>query len=69
MDALLKAAPGGEAGAAAMSQLGTMAAAAGMFKKLGLSPAMVAQFVPLLTKFVGVKGGPEVAKLLAGVFK
>jgi hypothetical protein len=68
MDALLKAAPGG-AGGGALGNLGTMAAAAGAFKKLGLSPDMVAKFVPVLTKFVGGKGGADVAKLLAGALK
>jgi hypothetical protein len=67
MDALLKAAPAG--GGGDLSQLGTMAAAAGAFKKLGLDAGMVAKFIPALTKFVGGKGGAEVAKLLAAALK
>jgi hypothetical protein len=69
MDGLLKAAPGGEEAAKAGSKLGTMAAAAGAFKKLGMNAGMVAKFVPALTKFVGGKGGPEIAALLAGALK
>jgi len=49
--------------------LGGLASVAGSFQKLGLSPQMVAQFVPLITKFVEAKGGSGLAGLLAGVLK
>jgi hypothetical protein len=73
MDGLLKAAPstggltgmtGGLPGAAA-----GLAPAAAAFQKLGLSPEMVGKFVPVLTQFVGAKGGSNVASLLAGALK
>jgi hypothetical protein len=68
MDGLLKAAPA-MGGGGGMASLGTMAAAASAFQKLGLAPAMVSKFIPVLTNFVGAKGGPEVAKLLAAALK
>jgi hypothetical protein len=68
MDGLLKAAPAlGNVGD--MGKLGTLAAAAGAFKKLGLDAGMVSKFIPALTKFVGAKGGGGVANLLAGALK
>lgn len=75
MDGLLKAAPKasssglGSLGSALPGQAGALGAVAGQFKKLGLSPDMVAQFVPILTKFAESKGGPGVASVLAGAFK
>src|SRR5262245_45182668 len=78
MDGLLKAAPkskGGAAGAlgsvgsAIPGQAGGLASTAGAFKSLGLSPDMASKFVPIMTKFVGGKGGPNVGSLLAGVLK
>jgi hypothetical protein len=49
--------------------LGSLAAAAGPFKKLGMSPEMAAKFVPVLTKFVESKGGSGAASLLGGALK
>lgn len=49
--------------------LGGLAAVAGPFKKLGLSPEMAAKFVPILTQFVQSKGGASVASLLGGALK
>ena len=78
MGGLLKAAPkpqGGAAGALdSMSQMlpgkaGGLASVAGSFKSLGLSPQMAIKFVPIMTKFVNVKGGAGVADLLGGVLK
>jgi hypothetical protein len=66
MDGLLKAAPASGGGT---GSLGTMAAAAGAFQKLGLQPSMVGKFVPVLTSFVGSSGGADVAKLLTGALK
>ena len=73
MDGLLKAAPStgglsGLGGALPGASAG-LAPAAAAFQKLGLSPDMVGKFVPLLTKFVGAKGGTNVASLLAGALK
>lgn len=49
--------------------LGSLAAVAGPFKKLGLPPEMAAKFVPVLTQFVESKGGAGVGALLAGALK
>jgi len=79
MDDLLKAAPviGGGGGSDPLSQIGTMlpgkagtaAQVAGAFKQLGLSPEMAMKFLPIMTQFVKLKGGANVAGLLGGVFK
>jgi len=77
MGDLLKAAPklgGGsdplsQVGSALPGKAGTMAQAAGGFKQLGLSADMVTKFLPIMTQFVKVKGGANVAGLLGGVFK
>jgi hypothetical protein len=76
MDGLLKAAPKQESADAlgALSSMlpgkaGGLASVAGSFKSLGLSPAMALKFVPIMTKFVDVKGGASVGKLLAGALK
>jgi hypothetical protein len=78
MDQLLKAAPkptdGGGGALAAMGAMlpgkaGGLASVAGSFKSLGLSPDMAAKFIPIMTKFVNVKGGAEVASLLGGAWK
>ena len=76
MDLLLKAAPamggGGGATGAVVSQMaggGNLAAVAGAFNKLGLSPDMVSKAIPVLTQFVTKSGGADVGKLLAGVLK
>ena len=78
MGGLLKAAPKPKQGAAgALGTLGEMlpgkagglASVAGSFKSLGLSPEMAIKFVPIMTKFVNVKGGAGVADLLAGALK
>jgi hypothetical protein len=63
MDGLLKNAP--DVGGDKKGMLGAIRA----FKQLGLSPAMLTKFVPALTKFVGAKGGADVAKLLTGVLQ
>jgi hypothetical protein len=73
MDSLLKAAPALDPKASAVAALagsaGGIASLAGSFSKLGLSPDMALKAVPILTDFVGKKGGAEVGKLLAGVLK
>ena len=78
MDLLLKAAPqaSGAVGTSGISSLSNMAAAAGglgaaasAFSKLGLSPALVAKAIPILTSFVSKSGGANVAGLLAGALK
>jgi hypothetical protein len=51
------------------SKAAGLAAAAGSFSKLGLSPDMAAKAVPVLTKYVTKSGGADVAKLLAGALK
>lgn len=74
IDGLMKSAPASSAtknvpGLASLGGLGGLGSVAGSFQKLGLSPAMAAKFVPILTKFVESKGGSEVASLLAGALK
>jgi hypothetical protein len=79
MTGLLSAAPAvsDNGAAAALSKVagttGTkaagLAAVAGSFSKLGLSPEMASRAVPVLTKYVTKSGGAEVGKLLAGVLK
>lgn len=69
MDGLLAAAPALDGLGGDRGRLGTLAATAGAFKTLGLQPGMVTKFVPVLTKFVGAKGGGGVAQLLAGALK
>jgi hypothetical protein len=78
MGGLLKAAPKpkqGSAGALAAiggvlpGKAGGLASVAGSFKELGLSANMVGKFVPIMTKFVQVKGGESVGNLLAGALK
>lgn len=78
MDGLLKAAPKPKEDDAdplsAMSSMlpgkaGAVASVAGSFKQLGMSPEMATKFLPIMTQFVKVKGGANVAGLLSGVFK
>ncbi|HKP35261.1 MAG TPA: DUF2780 domain-containing protein [Pyrinomonadaceae bacterium] len=78
MDGLLQAAPKPKPGAADMlgtmgemlpGKAGALASVAGSFKSLGLSPKMAVKFVPIMTKFVNVKGGAGVADLLAGALQ
>jgi hypothetical protein len=79
MDDLLKAAPnpnhgGGSDPFSAMASVipgkaGAVASMAGSFKQLGLDPQMATKFLPVMTQFLKVKGGTNVAGLLSGVFK
>ena len=76
MDGLLNAAPKPKSDdpMAALAdmlpgEVGGIASLAGTFKSLGLSPSMAMKFVPIMTKFVDLKGGAEVGKLLSGVLK
>ena len=76
MSSFLKAAPstsGGSGLSGLTSSLpgsvGGLASAATAFQKLGLSPSMVQQFIPILTNFLQAKGGSGVASLLSGALK
>jgi hypothetical protein len=78
MDGLLAAAPQsplgaasplGSIGSALPGGVGGLAPLAGSFKSLGLSPDMAAKFIPVLTNFVGAKGGAGTASLLTGALK
>ena len=78
MDGLLKAAPKpkeeaadplSSMGSMLPGKAGAMASVAGSFKQLGMSPKMATKFLPIMTQFVNVKGGANVAGLLSGVFK
>ena len=73
MDQLLAAAPSIEAKGAAAGALGKKVGAEGLgslaevtqsFKKLGLKPDMVKKAVPVVTDYVGKKGGGDLAKLV-----
>jgi hypothetical protein len=78
MDGLLKAAPNvkddssnpiSAVGSMLPGKAGVAAQTAGAFKQLGMSPEMATKFLPIMTQFVKVKGGANVAGLLSGVFK
>ena len=78
MDGLLKAAPKpkkestdplSSLGGMLPGKAGAMASVAGSFKELGLSPEQAIKFLPIMTKFVQLKGGSGVANLLAGALK
>ena len=78
MDDLLKAAPKQETTSGdplgALSSMipgkaGGLLSVAGSFKSLGLSPSQALKFVPIMTKFVDLKGGTKAAELLAGALK
>src|SRR5215471_17201256 len=79
MDDLLKAAPIGNRGGATdpFSAMGTalpgkagaIASLAGSFQQLGLDPKMAMKFLPVMSQFLKVKGGANVAGLLGSVFK
>jgi hypothetical protein len=78
MDGLLKAVPVpsasgndplGGMGAMLPGKAGAIASLGGTFKQLGMSPQMAMKFLPVMTQFLKVKGGANVAGLLGGVFK
>lgn len=80
MDGLLKAAPKpkpkkGAAGALDAvggmlpGKAGALASVAGSFQQLGLSPEQAVKFLPVMTKFVDLKGGAGVANILSGALK
>jgi hypothetical protein len=77
MDDLLKAAPKVGGGSDPLSQLGgvlpgkagAVAQVGGAFKQLGLKPEMATKFLPIMTQFVKLKGGANVAGLFGNVFK
>ncbi len=49
--------------------MGRMAEAADAFHKLGLSPEMASKFLPIMSKFVQMKGGASTAALLEKALK
>ncbi len=67
----LAGAIGGLAGAfgGGGSKVAGLAALAGGFSQLGLNPAMVSQFAPIILSFVQDKGGDGVKDILAQVLK
>ena len=78
MDGLLKAAPKpkkestdmlSSVGSMLPGKAGALASVAGSFKGLGLSPEQAIKFVPIMTKFVDLKGGAGAAKILSGALK
>lgn len=77
MNGFLKAAPAAKAEpspldsvtAMAPGGVGDLGSVASSFQLLGLSPAMVGQFVPVLENYISSKGGSNVASLFAGAVK
>ena len=66
----LAGAIGGLAGAiGGGGNIANLAALAGGFTQLGLNPAMVSQFVPVILSFAQNQGGDQVQNILAGVLK
>jgi len=51
------------------SQLGDLANLAGGFEKLGLDPAMISKFVPIIMSFLEKKGGGDISGFLGGILK
>ena len=74
-DQIAKAIPGADKYLANAKQLlgganiGNKAGLQGAFSKLGMSPSMVDQFIPIVTQFVGQTGGEQAKTLLAGALK
>jgi len=69
IDSLISAAPqagglGGKASSLLGGSAGSMAGLADSFSKLGLSPEMVNQFVPIVLDFVQSEGGQQTMTLL-----
>jgi hypothetical protein len=73
IDGLVGAAPplggasgmlGGATSALGMGELGGLAELAGPFTKLGLSPDMASQFVPIVLDYVQSEGGQQAMSLL-----
>ena len=73
MDEFLKAAPHGAGldalGSLASGKGGGLASLAGSFKSLGLSPGMAGKFAPVLQKYIGGRGGSDLASRFAGALK
>jgi hypothetical protein len=84
MDGLLKAAPKpkqedtegtgatdllGSVGSMLPGKAGALASTAVAFKQLGIPPETALKFLPIMTKFVDLKGGAGVAKILSGALK
>jgi hypothetical protein len=84
MAGLLKAAPATTVGTSGSAELGALANAVGLdgvdglgtlaevaaaFNKLGLSPELVAQAIPVVTNYVRSHADSRVAQLLAGALK
>jgi hypothetical protein len=78
MDGLLAAAPALDAKAAGAAALGKKVGAEGLgglaevtqsFRKLGLKPDMVKKAVPVVTDYIGKKGGGELAKLVGAALQ
>ena len=59
----------GALGGGGGGQVANIAALAGGFSQLGLSPAMVSKFVPVILSFTQSQGGEQVKNILAGVLK
>jgi hypothetical protein len=49
--------------------MGRMAEAAEAFHKLGLSPEMAGEFLPIMSKYVETRGGSSTAGLLEKALK
>jgi hypothetical protein len=59
----------GAAGGSVLGEAGGLASLAGSFNTLGLSPAMISKFAPVLKNYIGSKGGSSIAGLFGGALK
>jgi hypothetical protein len=77
IDGFLKAAPAAGEGSSALGPLGSMAGGGAgsltsltnSFSSLGLSPAMIIKFLPVLESHIKSKGGANASSIFGGIFK
>jgi len=69
MSSLLKAAPSTGPVGSVGAGFADAAPLTSSFKTLGLSPAMIPKFVPIIKNFVSSKGGAEIGEILASALK
>lgn len=60
---------GGSGAAGQLGQLGQFASLVGGFSKLGLSPDMIGQFLPLVMQYIQSEGGEQILKIAQKVLK
>lgn len=60
---------GGGGAAGQLGQLGQFASLVGGFSKLGLSPDMIGQFLPIVMQYIQSEGGEQILKIAQKVLK